>query len=54
MSLYQVQKLIQAVNRNADARQRFLTERASFTAEYDLNEEERAAVGGHEAVDDTQ
>lgn len=46
MSLYQVQKLIQAVNRNADARQRFLTERVSFTAEYNLNEEERAAVTG--------
>ncbi len=44
MSLYQVQKLIQAVNRNADDRQRFFAERESFTAEYDLNAEERAAV----------
>jgi len=44
MSIYQVQKLVQEVNRNPNARQRFFDERQTFTTEFDLTAEERAAV----------
>ena len=44
MSIYQVQKLVQAVNRDPDARQRFFDERESFATEFDLTAAERAAV----------
>ena len=44
MSIYQVQKLVQAVNRNPEARQRFFDERESFATEFDLTAEERTAV----------
>jgi len=46
MSIYQLQKLVQEVNRNPDARQQFFDERESFVAEFDLTPEERAAVTG--------
>ena len=44
MSIYQVQKLVQAVNLNPEARQRFFDERESFATEFDLTAEERTAV----------
>lgn len=44
MSLYEVQKLVQNVNRDPDARQRFLAERASLADEYELTADERTAV----------
>ena len=44
MSIYQVQKLVQAVNRDPHARQRFFDERESFATEFDLTSAERAAV----------
>jgi hypothetical protein len=44
MSIYQVQKLVQAVNRNPEARQRFFDERESFATEFDLTAGERTAV----------
>ncbi|MFL2547145.1 MAG: aromatic ring-opening dioxygenase subunit LigA [Candidatus Rariloculaceae bacterium] len=44
MSLYAVQKLVQNVNRNLESRQRFLDDRASLAADYNLTAEERTAV----------
>ncbi len=44
MSLYQVQKFVQAVNRNPVARQRFFDEREAFTADFDLSADEQAAL----------
>ena len=44
MSLYEVQKLVQNVNRNPESRQRFLEDRASLAADYDLTTEESTAV----------
>ena len=44
MSLYEVQKLVQSVNRNPDARQRFLEKRESLADDYELTEEERTAL----------
>jgi hypothetical protein len=44
MSLYEVQKLVQNVNRNPDARQRFLEKRESLADDYELTEEERTAL----------
>ncbi len=46
MSLYQVQKLVQAVNRDPESRARFLRSRESLAEEFDLSEEERAALVG--------
>ena len=46
MSLYQVQKLVQAVNRDPESRARFLQSRESLTEDFDLSEEERAALVG--------
>ena len=44
MSIYQVQKLVQAVNRNPAARTRYAEDRESLVAEYALTEHEQAAV----------
>lgn len=44
MSLYQVQKLVQAVNRDAESRTRFLESRESFAGEFELTDDERDAL----------
>ncbi|MCY3731583.1 MAG: hypothetical protein OXF98_09595 [Rhodospirillaceae bacterium] len=44
MSLYQVQKLIQAVNRDPHARARFLASRERLAGDFELTDEEREAV----------
>ena len=44
MSLYQVQKLVQAVNRDSESRTRFLGSRESFAAEFELTDDERDAL----------
>ena len=44
MSLYQVQKLVQAVNRDAESRTRFLESRESFALEFELTDDERDAL----------
>ena len=44
MSLYQVQKLIYQLNRDPRARERYASERDSVLAEYELSDEERAAI----------
>ena len=44
MSLYETQKLVQAVNRNLDARQQFLEKRESLAADYELTVEELTAI----------
>lgn len=44
MSIYQVQKLIQAVNRDATAREQFFSSRESFVDAFALTALERAAV----------
>ena len=44
MSLYQVQKFVQAVNRNPDARQKFFNDRAALAEEFDLTTEEKTAL----------
>ena len=44
MSLYQVQKLIYQLNRDPRTQERFLRERDAVLAEYELTEEERAAI----------
>lgn len=44
MSLYQVQKLVQAVNRDAASRSRFLESRESFAGEFELTDDERDAL----------
>jgi hypothetical protein len=44
VSLYQVQKLIQSVNRDPDLRQRFLESRESLVDEFDLMDDERTAL----------
>ncbi len=46
MSLYQVQKLVQAVNRDPESRARFLQSRESLAEDFDLSEEEHAALVG--------
>ena len=46
MSLYQVQKLIQSVNRDPETRQRFLESRESLADQFDLTAEERSALTG--------
>ncbi len=46
MSIYQVQKLVQAVNRDPASRATFLESRETLAAEFDLTDEERAAVVG--------
>ena len=44
MSLYEVQKLVQDVNRNPDARQQFLEKRESLATDYELTADELTAV----------
>lgn len=44
MSLYQVQKLVQAVNQNQDSRERFLESRKDLAEEFELTAAERVAV----------
>ena len=46
MSLYQMQKLIYQVNRDARARERYASERDAVLAEYELSDEERRAIAG--------
>ena len=46
MSLYQVQKLVQAVNRDPHSREKFLASRESLADEFDLTAAERDAVVG--------
>ena len=44
MSLYQVQKLIYHVNRDADRREHYRQDADAFSKKYDLTAEESAAV----------
>ena len=44
MSIYQVQKLIQSVNRDAKSRERFFENRDGFVKEFGLTDEEGAAI----------
>ena len=44
MSLYQVQKLIYQLNRDPRTRERYASERDVVLAEYELSDEERAAI----------
>ena len=48
MSLYQVQKLVQAVNRDPRSRERFLESSESLADDFDLTDAERAALVGLE------
>jgi len=44
MSLYQLQKLIYHVNRDAERREQYRHDAESFTKKYDLTEGERSAI----------
>ena len=44
MSLYQLQKLIYHINRDAERRQRYRQDVVAFVAGYDLTEQESAAI----------
>jgi hypothetical protein len=44
MSVYQVQKLIQSVNRDPQARERFFEDRDTFVNEFELTDEEGLAI----------
>ena len=44
VSLYQVQKVLFAVNRDRQARARFLDDRERLLADYELTAEERRAI----------
>ena len=44
MSIYQVQKLIQSVNRDPQARERFFGDKDEFVKEFELTDEEGLAV----------
>ncbi|CAN5511222.1 hypothetical protein BH10PSE6_BH10PSE6_59040 [soil metagenome] len=44
MSLYQVQKLIYQLNRDPRTQERFLRERDAVLSDYELTDEERAAI----------
>ncbi|HVO46952.1 MAG TPA: hypothetical protein VMT29_11505, partial [Steroidobacteraceae bacterium] len=44
MSLYDVQKLIYQLNRDAQLRERFKTDMEAVLTEYDLNDEERRSI----------
>jgi hypothetical protein len=46
MSLYYVQKLLYQLNRDPHVRARFSADRDALLAEYELDEEERAAIVG--------
>ena len=44
MSLYQAQKLIYHVNRDAERRERYRQDGRAFVNDYDLSEHEKAAI----------
>ena len=44
MSLYQIQKLIYQLNRDPRTQERYLRERDAVLSEYELTDEERAAI----------
>lgn len=44
MSVYALNKILREVNRNPQARERFMKDAAGMAAEFDLTDEERAAV----------
>ena len=44
MSLYQLQKMIYHVNRDAERREHYRQDPAAFSGKYDLTEQESAAV----------
>ena len=44
MSIYQVQKLIQSVNRDPQARERYFGNKDGFVDEFQLTDEERVAI----------
>lgn len=44
MSLYQVQKLIYHVNRDAERREQYRQDADAFVKKYDLTEQENAAI----------
>ena len=44
MSLYATQKFLYNLNRDPQVQRRFREDRAALLAEYDLNDEERAAI----------
>ena len=44
MSAYALNKLLREVNRNPQVRERFFADRAAVAADFDLSEDERAAV----------
>ena len=44
MSVYALNKILREVNRNPQARERFMQDAAGMAAEFDLTDEERAAV----------
>lgn len=44
MSAYALNKLLREVNRNPATRERFFADRATVAAEFDLSDEERAAL----------
>ena len=48
MSLYNLQKLLFHLNRDPRVKQRFETDLEGLLAEYELTDEERAALKGHD------
>ena len=44
MSLYEVQKLVQSVNRDPESRTRFMASRETFAKEFELTNDERDAL----------
>ena len=44
MSIYQVQKVIQSVNRDPQARERFFENREGFVKEFELTDDEGLAI----------
>ena len=44
MSIYQVQKLIQSVNRDPQSRERFFENKEGFVKEFELTDEEGVAI----------
>jgi hypothetical protein len=44
MSLYQLQKLIYEVNRNAERKEEYRKDPSNFASRYDLSSEEREAI----------
>lgn len=44
MSVYALNKILREVNRNPQARERFMKDAAALAAEFDLTDEEREAI----------